>query len=145
MDGPDTSQQALSRIKEILFGDELQGLDARLSDLKNELMAVVENQVKTLEEKLAGQQQDFNSQIKSLKAKIENETEKTGRLGSALQEVNTRLKEIAEQAEKQHEENKAALTALKKEWMDIAGKLDKTKVNKTEIAELFGLMIQKLK
>ncbi|HFB61804.1 MAG TPA: hypothetical protein ENJ69_02350 [Bacteroidetes bacterium] len=145
MNDSDNQQEALSRIKEILFGEELQGLDTRLAGLREELMTVVQNQVKTLEEKLTTRQEAFDKKIESLQKQLALEAEKTNGLNTALQDVASRIEEIKEQAGQQQEENRAALLSLKEEWSKTIQELDKTKVNKTEIAELFGLMIQKLK
>ena len=145
MNDSDNQQEALSRIKEILFGEELQGLDTRLAGLREELMTVVQNQVKTLEEKLTTRQEAFDKKIESLQKQLALEAEKTNGLNAALQDVASHMEEIKKQAGQQQEENRAALLSLKEEWSKTIQELDKTKVNKTEIAELFGLMIQKLK
>jgi methyl-accepting chemotaxis protein len=144
-DSDNHQQEVLSRIKEILFGDELQGLDTRLDGLRKEMMAVVENRVETLEEKFSAWQKAFDEKIESLQKQIASEAEKSNELNTGLQEIASRLDEVVKQAGKQHEENQAALLALKEEWKKAIQELEKDKVNKTEIAELFGLMIQKLK
>ena len=83
MNNPEDQQEALSRIKEILFGEELQGLDTRLAGLREELMTVVENQVKTLEEKLTTRQEAFDKKIESLQKQLALEAEKTNGLNTA--------------------------------------------------------------
>ena len=145
MNNSDSQQEALSRIKEILFGEELQGLDARLKGLRDEMITVLENQVETLEEKLTARQKALDEKIGSLQKQMALEAEKTGGLNTDLQKVASRIDDLVKQAGQQQEENRAALRSLKEEWMKTIRELEKTKVNKTEIAELFGLMIQKLK
>lgn len=145
MNDADNPQEALARIKEILFGEELQDMDTRLAGLRSELMVVVENQVKTLEEKLSAQRKAFDKEIESLQAQIHHETEKSDGLNAGLRALRSQLDELINKSGQQQEENRKALQAMKKEWAETIRKLEKTKVNKTEIAELFGLMIQKLK
>ncbi len=102
----DDKRKDLSRIKEILFSEDLQGLNSRLGELRDELASIIENQVKILEEKLDAQEAAHKKQMEAIAQQLEEE---------------------------------------KKEMQEELKKLAEAKVNKTEIAELFGLMIQKLK
>jgi len=157
MNNVDNQHKNLSRIKEILFGEELQGLDAHLTELREELIVIIENQVKTIEEKLKAQETAFEKQIEILRQQLTQEEHRRKELEKALQEVRKQLETFVETKAKQYNDklkkqtgqqntqNKAALEALKTELLKSIQKLDETKLNKTEITELFGLMIQKLK
>ncbi len=145
MNDLENPQQDLSRIKEILFGDELQGLDKRLAGLRNELMAIVENQAKTIEEEIAVRQKELTGKIEALQAQIAQGEKKAVGLGTSLQETTEQIEELKKELKRCGEENQESLKALKEEWKQAVQEMDKAKVNKTEIAELFGMMIQKLK
>ncbi len=153
----DDQHKDLSRIKEILFGEELQGLDARLEELRDELEGIINNQIKSLEEKLKEQKAFHEKQLEDVvqllkeekqdKKNIEKTWQETIRqmeisMNAHAAEYNEKLKVFSKQQQTQTTE---ILEALKKEFLDGINKLDETKVNKVEIAELFGLMIQKLK
>ncbi len=157
MDKVDDQHENLSRIKEILFGDELQGLDARLAEMRVELMNIIKNQVKTFDEKLNAEETVFAKQTETLKHQLAQEQEYRKELEKTQQEVQKQLEAFIETktkqydiklehlAQQQNEENRVARETLKKELFNIIHKLEEAKVNKAEIAELFGLMIQKLK
>ncbi len=150
-------QKDLSRIKEILFGEELQGLDTRLEELRKELTNVIEHQVKTLDEKLQKQKEDFQKLVKALENKLEEEKKDRKKLENTLQKTRQEYEIVIKEktgefdkklngiAQKLRSENGNDMKSLKAELLKELNKLDEVKVNKTEIAELFGLMIQKLK
>ncbi len=139
------NREDLSRVKEILFGNELQEMEKRLGALRSELVNVIKNQVKTLEEKLDLQEKEFNEKISQLKKQIDGERLMNEEQNKTLQEAIEMIKNLEEQAVHRHDENRKALSSLKKELTETIRDLDLMKVDKTEIADLFGLMVQKLK
>jgi DNA anti-recombination protein RmuC len=153
----DDQHKDLSRIKEILFGEELQGLDARLEELRDELVGIIENQIKSLEEKLKEQKVFHEKQMEAVTQLLEEEKQDKKALEKVWQETRRKMKvsmdayatqydeKLKAFSKQQHAQNTKILEALKTEILDGMKKLDETKVNKVEIAELFGLMIQKLK
>lgn len=157
MDKIDDQRKNLSRIKEILFGEELQGLDTRLAELRGELINIIENQTKTFEEKLKAQEIAFAKQTEALKQQLAQEAQHRKKQEKARQDIHKQLEtfieakakkyddKLKELVEQQNTENKTSLEALKTELLKVIQKLEEVKVNKTEIAELFGLIIQKLK
>jgi len=150
-------RKELSRIKEILFGNELQGLDARLGELREEMVGIVENQVKSLEEKLKEQEADHKKQMEAIMQLLKEEKQDKKALEKAWQEAWQQIKTSVDAnaaqydkmlktfSEQQYVQNTETLEALKTELLESMKKLEESKVDKVEIAELFGLMIQKLK
>ena len=150
-------QKDLSRIKEILFGEELQGLDARLGELREEMVGIVENQIRSLEEKLKEQEAAHKKQMEAVVQLLEQEKQDKERLEKAWQEAWQQMKKSIDTntahydkkletfAEQQHTQNTEMLGVLKTSLLEKIKQLEESKVNKVEIAELFGLIIQKLK
>ncbi len=160
MSDSENQQDTLLRIKEILFGEELQGVNDRLSELRNELIVIIENQFKTLDEKLNRQETDFDTKIEAVKKLLVEEARKNAELHHLLDDTDKKfqekaaenlrvyeekLKNLKEEAQQQQDEIRASIRAVKEEMMKWVEKLEDKKVNKAEIAELFGMMIQKLK
>jgi DNA repair exonuclease SbcCD ATPase subunit len=137
--------ETLSRIKEILYGDELQSLEKRLADLRNEWTTMLENRIKTVEEQWAVREKAFDRKLKDLQHRLSETAEKNGQLDKDLQKAFEELKTLAGQLSQQHEENRKALFEMKTEWTQALKKLETAKVDKSEIADLFGLMMNKLK
>lgn len=147
----------LLRIKEILFGDELQGLDTRLGELRDELVSIIENQIKSLEEKLEEQEADHKERMETIMQLLEEEKQDKKVLEKAWkktwQQMKTSMDANAAQydeklkifSEQQQEQSTGMLEVLKTELFEGIKRLEESKVDKVEIAELFGLMIQKLK
>ena len=150
-------QKDLSRIKEILFGEELQGLDARLGELREEMVGIVENQIRSLEEKLIEQEAAHKKQMEAVVQLLEQEKQDKERLEKAWQEAWQQMKKSIDTntahydkkletfSEQQHTQNTEMLGVLKTSLLEKIKQLEESKVNKVEIAELFGLIIQKLK
>ncbi len=145
MDDLEKRYGEFSRIKEILFGEEFQSLETRLEGLRSELLAVVENQVNTLEGKLKTQEEAFDRKLDGIRQQMAGLGQKSGELDQRLQTAFNELKTLGEQVSQQNEQNREALLSLKTELMEAIQVLEKAKVDKTEIAEMFGLMIRKLK
>ncbi|UBM62945.1 hypothetical protein LA303_02950 [Candidatus Sulfidibacterium hydrothermale] len=160
MSDPENQQDTLLRIKEILFGEELQGVNDRLSELRNELLMTIKNQFKTLDEKLDKQASDFDAKIETIKKQLAEEAQRSTELHHLLDDTDKKfqekaeenlrvyeekLKNLKEEAQQQQDEIRASIQAVKEEMMKWVEKLEDKKVNKAEIAELFGMMIQKLK
>ncbi len=149
----DSQREDLSRIKEILFGEELQGLDARLGSLRDELAGIIENQIKNLEEKLKEQEISHKKQMEVFEQMLDKEKQDKKELEKTWQQMKTSIEENTTQhevklktfLEKQQAQDKEAMKAMKDALSESIKKLEEDKVNKAEIAELFGLMIQKLK
>ncbi len=149
----DSQREDLSRIKEILFGEELQGLDARLGSLRDELAGIIENQIKNLEEKLKEQEISHKKQMEVFEQMLDKEKQDKKELEKTWQQMKTSIEENTAQhevklktfLEKQQAQDKEAMKAMKDALSESIKKLEEDKVNKAEIAELFGLMIQKLK
>jgi len=149
----DSQREDLSRIKEILFGEELQGLDARLGSLRDELAGIIENQIKNLEEKLKEQEISHKKQMEVFEQMLDKEKQDKKELEKTWQQMKTSIEENTAQhevklktfLEKQQAQDKEAMKAMKDALSESIKKLEEDKVNKAEIAELFGLIIQKLK
>ncbi len=145
MQNPRDERKELSRVKEILFGNELQEVDKRLEGIRGELVNILENQIKTLEEKWALQEKSFHRKIEELKNQIAAEKEVNAGQNNTLQTVAAQIKTLEKQAVHRYEEQQKSLVNLKKELDETLRKLDLMKVDKNEIADLFGMMVQKLK
>lgn len=157
MEQGNNQQKDLSRIKEILLGEDLQELDVRLGELREEMDGIVQNQIKNLEEKLSEQEMAHKKEMEAIVQLLEQEKQDKKRLEKEWQEAWKKMetsidtnavhfdKKLETFSEQQHKQNTEMLEALKTNLLDRIKQLEESKVNKAEIAELFGLMIQKLK
>jgi len=148
--------ESLLRIKEILFGDDLQSLATRLDEIKHDFSSQVEEQEKGFAQKLNALSTDNVRKIEALE-KVFNEQKKQSDV--LLKQIDMRMKQIEEkittsQSEfdkklevflQRVEDNTLSTKKLKEEVESALTKLRSDKVDKSEIAELFGMVINKLK
>ncbi len=149
--------ESLSRVKEILFGDDLQNLAERLKEIKNDYSSKIEEQNIHFSEaidKLILERETKNQAVNKL---LEEQKKKTDLLTS---QVDTRIKQLEktinavqnkfeirfkEFLQRSSEAASVSTKALKEEMAKSIDEIRNTKVDKSEMAELFGMLIKKLK
>ncbi len=149
--------ESLSRVKEILFGDDLQNLAERLKEIKNDYSSKLEEQNIHFAEAIDKLTLETDTKNQSVSKLLEEQKKKAETLTS---QIDTRIKQLektinAVQAkfeirskeflQRASEAASVSTNALKEEMIKSIDELRNTKVDKSEMAELFGMVIKKLK
>ena len=159
-----SESENLSRIKEILFGEDLQSIDQKFKSFKDENSLIHETLKKELEDRLkkieqvldektkevdkiqeksTEVQKDINEEIKqeivNITLEVKNEKEKfEGNLNKKIDELNSLVSNLESSL-------KQAIETLKKEQEEGSQRLNESKVGKDDIADLLIDLGNKLK
>lgn len=121
-----SESENLSRIRDILFGEDLQGIEAKLEFFKKENSEINESLKREFEERIAKIEKTIGD--KNIEDSI---IEKTNRILEKISELEKNLNQ--------------SLDNLKKEQEAKSEALNTNKVNKEEIATLLMELAEKLK
>jgi cell division protein ZapA (FtsZ GTPase activity inhibitor) len=151
------NSESLSRIKEILFSDEFQSIETRLNEIKsgfNEKISENEKKLLLQIELLKKEGKESRKEAERLFEKQKEEFERlTENFDKKIKELKTDIetlqKETTEKLKdfltKSNQNSKEEIDKIKKSIEKTLEELRSTKVDKAEIAELFGMVINKLK
>ncbi len=157
MEQKNISSESLSRIKEILFSDEFQSMETRLNEIKAGFDEKIAESEKKLQERIELLQKESDGKSAAIRKLVDEQKEKNKKLAAGIDQKLKEIKADLERFEKatedkletflakSHESSKEEIETLKKEIEKSLNNLRETKVDKAEIAELFGMVINKLK
>jgi tRNA G10 N-methylase Trm11 len=151
------SSESLSRIKEILFSEEFQSIETRLNEIKAAFdEKLSENERKILRE-IELLKKEGNEKVDEIEKLLEKQKEENKKL---MENFDDKFKELKSEMEtfknstedklkefliKSQENSKEEVENIRINIEKTLEELRATKVDKSEIAELFGMVINKLK
>ncbi len=159
-----SESENLSRIKDILFGDDLQSIEHKLTSFKSENQITHDKLKKDLDERFKSIETELNEKAKRIaELQGKNNEDQKDIISNFKQEIininidaknerekfvdsiTEKISELTEQISGFEDSLKQAIEEIKQELKSKSEDLDNSKVNKSSVVELFSEMAEKLK